>query len=155
RRIGTDWIEGANLDREGAMDRETLLRKLVERHGNGDLDRRAFLSSIGAMALASGLVSGGIFSTFRQATAAQAVRFDSYGGVYQQAFDRLVLQPFTAKTGISVNQGSFGSPDDLLAKVQAEGLGTYNFFTAADESSFLRFINAGYTVALDESKIPR
>jgi spermidine/putrescine transport system substrate-binding protein len=137
------------------MDNEIHYRHLLERYGNGDIDRRTFLGGIGTMAVAGG-VTGTAMALFpRSSVAAQAVRFDSYGGVYQAALEKFVLQPFTAKTGISVNQGSFGSPDEFLAKVQADGVSTYNFFTPAEESSCLRFIQNGFATEIDETKIPR
>ena len=45
------------------MDLERRYRQLLERHGNGDLDRRGFLGNVGQMALACGVVAP-TFMTF-------------------------------------------------------------------------------------------
>lgn len=136
------------------MDMETRYRLALERYGNGDIDRRTFLGHIALLGIASGVTVTGMLGWAREALAAQTLRFDSYGGVYQAAVDKHVFQPMRAK-GVTINQGSFGNPDELLAKIRAEGVGAYNVFSCADESTALRFIDAGFTTSLDESKIPR
>lgn len=137
------------------MDSHHRYERLLERFGNGDLDRRNFLGQIGRMALGAGIVGSGMTSLARLASAAQTIRYDGYGGVSQAAFSKLVLQPFAAKTGTTVNQGSYGVPQELIAKIQADGLSAYNFCNCSDQSTVLRLIRLGYGVELDESKIPR
>jgi spermidine/putrescine transport system substrate-binding protein len=128
---------------------------LLEQFGNGDLARREFLGQIGRMALGAGLVGSAMAPFVRLAAAAQAIRYDAYGGISQAAFNKLVLQPFAAKTGTTVNQGSYGVPQELIAKIQADGLNVYNFCNVSDQSTVLRFVRLGYGSELDESKIPR
>jgi spermidine/putrescine transport system substrate-binding protein len=129
--------------------------RLLERFGNGELGRRDFLGQIGRMALGAGFVGSGVTALARLAAAAQTVRYDAYGGVSQGAFNKLVLQPFAAKTGTTVNQGSYGIPQELIAKIQADGINAYNLCNVSDQSTVLRFIRLGYGTELDESKIPR
>jgi spermidine/putrescine transport system substrate-binding protein len=137
------------------MDLERRYRQLLERHGNGDLDRRGFLGNIGRMALACGVVAPTFMTFARSAHAGETIRYDGFGGYAQEAFDRLVLKPFTQKTGITVIQGSYANPDAMLAQIQAEGYDHYNFFTAAQEITPIQIARRGWNAELDESKIPR
>ena len=93
------------------------------------------------------------FSRFAKAT--ESVRYDGFGGVTQETLTKNVFQPFTAKTGIAVNQGSFSSEVELLSKITADGLSGYSFYTSSDQSNCLRFIDRGFVEPLDENKIPR
>ncbi|MBM3600632.1 MAG: extracellular solute-binding protein [Alphaproteobacteria bacterium] len=137
------------------MDLDRYYRGLLERYGNGAMGRREFLGRLGLAALSVG--AGGSVMTVlaRHARAAATIRYDGYGGVPQAALNKHVLQPYIAKSGSTINQGSFGNPDELLAKIRAEGVNNYNMLSCADESTALRFIDAGFTTSLDESKIPR
>ena len=137
------------------MDLETHYRRLLERFGNGDIDRRTFLGNLGRMAIAAGVFGNGMRPLIGLAQTTRPIRFESYGGIYQAALDKLVFQPFTVKTGIKVDLGAFASPEELLARVEADGLGIYNVFSAGEEGTLLRFLDAGFVSSLDESKIPR
>ena len=132
------------------MDLHSCYHRLLELYGNGDIDRRTFLGQIGRVALGAGLVGSGMAPFVRLASAATAIRYDGYGGVSQAAFSKHVLQPFTAATGTVVNQGSFGVPQELIAKIQADGLGAYNFCNISDQATVLRLIRLGYGTELDE-----
>ena len=128
---------------------------LRERYGNGDIDRRTFLSSIGLMAMAAGAVttSSALLSRAAQAATDQ-IRFDNYGGFSGQAFRKFAFDDFTKKTGIKVAEGSYGSPDEVVAKVQAEGLGIYNFFWSSTLTTIWRVRKLGIGVDIDEAKVP-
>ncbi len=129
---------------------------LRERFGNGDIDRRTFLSSIGLMAMAAGAVttSSSVLSRAAQAATDQ-IRFDSFGGFSGQAFRKFAFDPFTAKTGIKVAEGSYGSPDEVVAKVRAEGLGIYNFFWSSNLTTIWGVRKLGIGVEIDETKVPQ
>ncbi len=137
------------------MDIHARYERLREKFGNGDLDRRSFLGHIGRMAIGAGVFGSGMAALTRLAYAAKAIRYDAYGGISQAAFAKHVLQPFAAKTGTVVNQGSYGVPQQLIAKIQADGIDAYNLCNVSDQSTVLRFIRLGYGTELDESKIPR
>ena len=129
---------------------------LRERFGNGDIDRRTFLASIGLMATAAGAATTGSTLWSRAAQAAtDQVRFDSYGGVSGASFRKFAFDPFTAKTGIKVAEGSYGSPDEIVAKVRAEGLGVYNFFWSSTLVTIWRVRALDLGVDIDEAKIPK
>lgn len=137
------------------MSADKLYAALLERYGNGDLPRRVFLGLVGRMALGAGLFGSGVGTLSRLAHAAGAIRHDGYGGPSQAAYNKLVLQPFAAKTGTTVNQGSYGTPQELIAKIQADGIGNYNFCNVSDQSTVLRMVRLGFGTVLDEAKIPR
>lgn len=137
------------------MDLQSCYHRLLELFGNGDIDRRMFLGQIGRVALGAGFVGSGMVPFARLASAASTIRYDGYGGVSQAAFTKHVLQPFAAATGTVVNQGSYGVPQELIAKIQADGLGAYNFCNISDQATVLRLVRLGYGTELDEAKIPR
>ena len=137
------------------MDFQAYYERLRERFGNGGIDRRTFLGHVGRLALGAGFVGSGMAPFARLASAAQTIRYDGYGGISQGSFTKHVLQPFAAKTGTVVNQGSYGVPAELIAKIQADGLNAYNFCNISDQATVLRLIRLGYGTELDESKIPR
>lgn len=139
------------------MSIDKAYSQLLERYGNGDLQRRQFLGRIGQMALGAGLFGSGLAPLARlaQAQGAGAIRHDGYGGVSQGAYNKHVLTAFASKTGIKVNQGSYGVPQELIAKIQADGIQNYNFCNISDQSTVLRMVKLGLGTELDEKRIPR
>ncbi|WP_431284339.1 extracellular solute-binding protein [Humitalea sp. 24SJ18S-53] len=137
------------------MNMQSRCEHLIERHGNGDLGRRGFLGLLGMAAASVGLAGAGIAGLTRHAQAADGIRFDGWGGVAQQAMDRLVLRPFTEKTGTAVRQGSFGSMEELLTKVRAGSPGDYNLASLNTRLAYKQFYDFGLCEAVDETRIPR
>jgi spermidine/putrescine transport system substrate-binding protein len=137
------------------MDFDTRYRRLLERYGNGDLDRRRFLGGIARTAIGFGITGPALLKLAGPAAAATSIRYDGYGGVSQGAMSKLVLQPYAAKSGATLNQGSYGTPEELIAKIQAEGPGIYNYCNTSEQGAVLRFLRLGLGVELDEKKIPR
>jgi spermidine/putrescine transport system substrate-binding protein len=137
------------------MDIERAYRALLERYLNGDVDRRTFLGLMGRAALAAGVTGSAMVPFARFALAAQSIHFEGFGGVAQEALSKNVMKPFAAASGITVNEGSFTTEDELMAKVKAGHPGEYNFFMAASEFACLRFLRLGQGMELDEGKIPR
>jgi spermidine/putrescine transport system substrate-binding protein len=140
---------------QAGMELQRHYRHLLDRHGNGELSRRAFLGHVARMALACGVMAPALTRFALPARAAQSVRYDGFGGYSQEAFDRLVLKPFTEKTGIAVTQGSYPNADVLLAQMQTEGYQHYNFFWAAQEITPIQVARRGWNAEIDETKIPR
>ena len=91
------------------------LENLTERYGNGDLSRRHFLGLTAAAAAAAGLQMPWIRHAIAAAT---EVRFDGWGGVVQEAIDKLAFQPYTAKSGVKVVQGTFGDENEIITKMK-------------------------------------
>ena len=53
------------------------------------------------------------------------VRFDGWGGVVQEAIDKYAFQPYTAKTGIKVVQGTFGDENEIITKIKTSKPGDF------------------------------
>jgi len=91
----------------------------------------------------------------RQALAAvDQVRFDGWGGVVSEAFQKYAFTPFTEKTGIKVIDGTFGGGDEYLSRVKASQPGEYNIAHLSGVFDYVRYTNLGLGSTLDESKIP-
>lgn len=100
----------------------TRLERLHDRYMNGGIDRRRFLGLTAAAAAAAGV---GLRWAPSALAAVQEVRFDGWGGVVQEAIDKYALQPYTAKTGIKVVQGTFGDESEILTKVKTANPGEF------------------------------
>ena len=100
----------------------TRLEKLQDRYQNGGLDRRTFLGLAAAAAASAGVST----SWTRHALAAVSeVRFDGWGGVVQEAIDKYAFQPYTAKTGRKVVQGTFDDENVVLTKIKSSNPGDF------------------------------
>lgn len=129
-------------------------RQIHERYANKDIDRRTFVRSVGLMAAAAGLVgsTSALFSRYAHAT--QQIQFDAFGGVSQASFRKHVFQPFTAKTGIKVAEGSYRNAEEILTRVMADDPGTHNFVWTSTMIPYrIRRLDLG--VEIDESRVPR
>jgi len=138
------------------MNDTTRYQKLLERYRNGDIDRRTFLTLLGATTLSVGLTGGPLNGLQRQALAAEpeSVRFDGWGGVVSEAFREYAFDPYTEETGIQVIDGTFASGDEFLNRVKAGQPGEYNIFHASGVFDYARYVNLGYGVVLNEDNIP-
>ena len=123
--------------------------RLLERYMNGGMSRRQFLTVLGATAATFGVMG----SPFR-ALAAGKIRYDGFGGTVDKAVGEHALDPFSKKTGTTVERGSYGGMDEFLSKLQASAPGQYNVFLATDQYNYQRFSDLGYSTQLDEGKIP-
>src|SRR5215471_4929470 len=136
------------------MDHATHFHRLIDRHVSGRLNRRDFLAALGAAGVACGLVGGPMGFLARVAHAAGKIRYDASGGTVDKAVTDHAIAPFTKKTGIQVDRGSYGGMDEFLTKVKASSPGEYNVFLCTDQFNYKRFTDLGYAVELDEAKIP-
>lgn len=137
------------------MDHRRRCERLIDRYRNGDVDRRSFLGLLGLAATASGVGGPAMALLVRHAHAATELRYDGWGGVAQDTIRKYVLTPFEQKTGAKVNEGSYGSTEQFLAKVLAGQPGQYHYFSPSTQLACLSYIDHGYGVALDEKKIPK
>jgi len=137
------------------MDIHRKAEKLIERHRNGDLGRRSFLGMLGMAAAQVGLVGTGLGAFATRAVAAESLRYDGWGGVAQEGFTKLVLDPFTKKTGVTVTQGSFGSMEEFMTQVRAGRAGQYNLASLNTRLVYKQFYDLGLLEPMDETKIPR
>lgn len=138
------------------MDDATRYEKLREAVGNGDVDRRTFFGLLGSAGIAAGL-SGGIMTAMaRQARAAGTeLNFEGWGGIVSEALRKYAFDPYEAATGNKVIDATFGGENEVLTKVKAAGNADgHNILHSSGVSWYKRWVDNGYNVVLDESKIP-
>ena len=129
----------------------TRLERLSERYQNGDISRRTFLTLTAAAAASTGLSTPWMG---RALAAATEVRFDGWGGVVQEAIDKYAFQPYTAKTGIKVVQGTFGDEDEIITKIKTSKPGDYQIVHSSGVNYYIKYVNAGVNSEINEANIP-
>ena len=134
------------------MDDTKRYERLRERFQNGDLDRRNFLGLLGAAGLAYGVQTP--FARFANAADVTQVRFDGWGGVVSEAFRKYAFDPYTAKTGVTVVDGTFPGGDEYLAQVRASKPGEYNIAHLSGVFDYARYHNFDLTSELNIANIP-
>jgi spermidine/putrescine transport system substrate-binding protein len=134
------------------MDNGKRYERLRERYLNGDLERRKFLGLLGAAGLAYGVQTP--FAKYARAQDVSQVRFDGWGGVVSEAFREHAFEPYTAKTGIEVVDGTFGGGDEYLSRVKASQPGEYNIAHLSGVFDYARYHGLGLTTTLNEDNIP-
>jgi len=127
------------------------LERLSERYGNGGLSRREFLSLTAAAAAAAGVSMPWIG---RAVAAVSEVRFDGWGGVVQEAIDKLAFQPYTAKSGIKVTQGTFGDENEIITKIKTAKEGDYQIVHSSGVNYYIKYVQGGYNSEINEANIP-
>ena len=127
------------------------LERLHERYMNGDLSRRTFLGLTAAAAASTGLSMPWMG---RALAAVSEVRFDGWGGTVQEAFDKFAFQPYTAKTGIKVVQGTFGDENEIIAKVKTSKPGDFQVVHSSGVNYYIKYVNADMTSEINEANIP-
>ena len=127
------------------------LERLTERYLNGGMDRRTFLG----LAAAAGATAGLSMRWMPQALAAVTeVRFDGWGGVVQEAIDKYAFQPYTAKTGIKVTQGTFGDENEIITKVKTASPGEFQVIHSSGVEYYKRYVDGGFNSEINEANIP-
>jgi spermidine/putrescine transport system substrate-binding protein len=133
------------------MSSTRRLERLMEAYGNGGIDRRKFLGLTAATAASMGVMT----SWGRGAlAAAKEVRFDGWGGVVQEAIDKYAFQPYTAKTGNKVVQGSFDDEDVLITKIKSANPGDYQIVHSSGIEYYKKYVDLGWTSEINEANIP-
>ncbi|TDQ67130.1 spermidine/putrescine-binding protein [Maritalea mobilis] len=134
------------------MDDTKRYERLREKFGNGDIGRRKFLGLLGAAGAAYGVQMP--FGNMAFAQDVSEVRFDGWGGVVSEAFREKAFDPYTAKTGIKVVDGTFGSGDEYLARVKTAQEGEYNIAHLSGVFDYARYHNLGFSSSLNTANIP-
>ena len=127
------------------------LERLQERYVNGDLSRRAFLTLTAAAAASTGLSMPWMG---RALAAAKEVRFDGWGGVVQEAIDKYAFQPFTAKSGVGVVQGTYGDENELITKIKTSRPGDFQIVHSSGVDYYIKYVNSGLNSEINEANIP-
>src|SRR5437899_3111229 len=127
------------------------LERLQDRYANGGMDRRAFLGLTAAAAASMGVMT----SWGRNALAAVTeVRFDGWGGVVQEAIDKYAFQPYTAKTGIKVVQGTFDDENVVITKIKSASPGDFQIIHSSGVEYYKKYTDNGWTSEINEANIP-
>lgn len=134
------------------MDNTTRYERLRDRYRNGDISRRKFFGLIGAAGAAYGLQTP--FARHAMAQDVTQVRFDGWGGVVSEAFRKYAFDPYTAKTGVTVVDGTFPGGDEYLAQVRASQPGEYNIAHLSGVFDYARYHSFELTSALNLDNIP-
>jgi len=133
------------------LSRTRMLERLHARYMEGGVDRRTFLGLVAA----AGATAGVSARWARPALAAVTeVRFDGWGGVVQEAIDKYAFQPYTAKTGLKVIQGTFGDESEVITKVKTSNPGDFQVIHSSGVEYYKKYVDGGWVSELDESKIP-
>jgi spermidine/putrescine transport system substrate-binding protein len=127
------------------------LERLTERYMNGGLDRRSFLGLTAAAAATAGI---GLRWAPEAMAAVSEVRFDGWGGVVQEAIDKYAFQPYTAKTGIKVVQGTFGDESEIVTKVKTANPGDFQIIHSSGVEYYKRYVDGGFVSEINEANIP-
>ncbi|MEM6355072.1 MAG: extracellular solute-binding protein [Pseudomonadota bacterium] len=138
------------------MDSTTRYRRLRERIGNGDIDRRAVMRHLGMAGLAFGVSGGAIGAMSRVALAdAKELYFEGWGGVVSEALRKHAFDPYEKAKGVSVIDSTFGGEEEVLTKVRAAGSTQgHNILHSSGLDWYKRWIDAGYGSALNLDNIP-
>jgi spermidine/putrescine transport system substrate-binding protein len=134
------------------MSSTRRLERLKEAYGNGTIDRRTFLGLTAATAASMGVMTG----WGRRALAAgKEVRFDGWGGVVQEAIDKYAFQPYTAKTGNKVVQGTYDDENVVITKLKAATPGQdYQIIHSSGVEYYKKYVDNGWVSEINEANIP-
>jgi spermidine/putrescine transport system substrate-binding protein len=127
------------------------LERLQDRYANGGMNRRTFLGLTAATAASMGVMT----SWGRGALAALTeVRFDGWGGVVQEAIAKYAFEPYTAKTGRKVVQGTFDDENVVLTKIKSSNPGDFQIIHSSGVEYYRKYIDAGWVSEINEANIP-
>jgi spermidine/putrescine transport system substrate-binding protein len=137
------------------MDNTKRYERLLERYGNGDLDRRTFLGLVGCAGLAAGVVGGNLTGWVRSAHAeVTQIRFDGWGGSVSDALRKFAFEPYTAKTGIKVVDATFGDEQEVFVKAKTAQPGEYNLVHSSGITFYKKWVDSGMSATINEANIP-
>src|SRR5215510_13531167 len=127
------------------------LDNLKDAYLTGTIDRRSFLGLAAAAAASMGVVTRWSGAALAAVT---EVRFDGWGGVVQEAIDKYAFQPYTAKTGRKVVQGTFGDESEILTKVKTSKPGDFQIVHSSGVEYYKRYVDGGFVSEINEANIP-
>ncbi len=133
------------------MSSTKRLERLLDRYQNGGMSRRTFL---GLTAAAMGTVGLSTRWSAPALAAVSEVRFDGWGGVVQDAISKYAFEPYTAKTGRKVVQGSFDDENVVLTKIKSASPGDYQVIHSSGVEYYKKYIDGGYVSEINEANIP-
>ncbi|MBW1712559.1 MAG: extracellular solute-binding protein, partial [Deltaproteobacteria bacterium] len=110
--------------------------------------RREFIKTSAAAGLAAS--AGPLILGTKKANAAKlakTLRVDNWGGAYQEAC-RIGYKMFEDKFGVKIIEGSFGTSDEMLAKIKASPPGEYDV-AYLDDTGIFKGIKQGLLQPMD------
>ena len=133
------------------MSTTKRLERLTDCYMNGGMDRRTFLGLAAAAATTAGVGMRWMPSAL---AAVSEVRFDGWGGVVQEAIAKYAFEPYTAKTGIKVTQGTFGDESEIITKVKTATPGEFQIIHSSGVEYYKRYVDGGFNSEINEANIP-
>lgn len=133
------------------MSSTRRLERLLDRYQNGGMSRRTFLGLTAAAAASVGL---GTRWSAPALAAVTEVRFDGWGGVVQDAISKYAFEPYTAKTGRKVVQGSYDDENVILTKIKSANPGDYQVIHSSGVEYYKKYVDGGYVSEINEANIP-
>ena len=127
------------------------LERLLTRYQDGGLDRRKFLGLAAAAAASVGLSTRWTGSAL---AAVSEVRFDGWGGVVQEAIAKYAFEPYTAKSGRKVVQGSFDDENVVLTKIKSSSPGDFHVIHSSGVEYYKKYVDGGWVSEINEANIP-
>ena len=119
-----------------------MIFKIIRNNKMTKFTRRNFLIQ-GASALAApAIVNSSVFASSGE------LNLYTWQGYYDKAF----IQGFTRKTGIKVNHTTFGSNDEVFAKLKSNGGSGYDL-AMPTLGTLNKYYEAGLTQSIDEKRI--
>lgn len=116
--------------------------------------RREFLRGLASLGIAAGVAGGPFGGAALAAPRRRSVRFDGWGGVVSEAFEKHAFRPFERETGVAVVSGTFGGSNEFLARALANRPGEFNLAHLSGVFDYARFHDHGLSSRLDEANIP-
>jgi spermidine/putrescine transport system substrate-binding protein len=138
------------------LDDTKRYEQLIERVGNGDLDRRKFMQLLGCAGVAAG-VSGSFMTAMSSSAmaAAKELYFEGWGGVVSEALRKNAFGPYETATGNQVIDSAFGGEAEVLTKIKAAGSTKgHNILHSSGVSWYKRWVDNGYNSELNLANIP-
>lgn len=138
------------------IDDTVRYEKLLERMGNGDIDRRSFMQLLGYAGVAAGVSGSFMMGMSSSAMAAgKELYFEGWGGVVSEALRKNAFDPYEAATGNKVIDSAFGGEAEVLTKVKAAGsIDGHGILHSSGITWYKRWVDNGYNSELNESNIP-
>jgi spermidine/putrescine transport system substrate-binding protein len=72
----------------------------------------------------------------------------------QEAIDKYAFQPYTAKSGVKVVQGTFDDENVVLTKIKSANPGDFQVIHSSGVEYYKKYIDGGYTSEINEANIP-
>jgi len=79
---------------------------------------------------------------------------EAVSGVVQDALHKYAFEPYTAKTGRKVVEGSFDDEDVLITKIKSANPGDYQIVHSSGIEYYKKYVDLGWTSEINEANIP-